>query len=49
MSSGKSLTNNPGEQLKTELSMHKTSYFFMVWSSLTLGGIMVFEQYFGEW
>lgn len=53
MSSGKSASGNADggadKVMSTEFSMHRVSYFFMVWSSLTFGGIMLIEQYFGKY
>ena len=36
------------QTFSTELPIHRVSYYLMVWSSLTFGGVMLIEQYFGK-
>ena len=34
---------------ETDMPADVISYFFMVWVSLILGGVLLIEQYFGEY
>ena len=34
---------------RTDLPADVISYFFMVWVSIILGGVLLIEQYFGEY